>query len=263
MRTKNFNINKIVFLLSLIFIFLLYNNLSAQSDTTSNAEDSIIYVYEEPLVVKQTVQKQEVIFNRWFLEMGVGLYNYSTYNYLCNNFADYESRIKSVDKPTWSNTGFVRVRYLIKKNTFVSFGLSAAQKNESFNVAGAAIHSNNYYRYIDLRWGAGYWWGRQHKHISVMMSVEILTSKLVEKYGYTINYLSPYSTISLKEAGRDSQYLVSGRAGVKVIFFNNRRYKFFVEPYSQANINSTLKYKDNYFLQYWIKGVEVGFMVAL
>jgi hypothetical protein len=92
---------------------------------------------------------------------------------------------------------------------------------------------------------------------------KIIISKLLLSQGNTLDYSDFSKVLTNAEAKRDASLVLSGKLGLKLVFFNDKRIIFFFEPYTRGNFTSVLNYKKNYYLLRWANGLDYGFIYVL
>ncbi len=260
------NKNRVILVLSFVMFF---NGAIAQQDSlnTGNEEDSIVYIYEPPVLINRTVTKKEEIFNHWFFELTGSVFTHSNAHRICTECSEFKSEIKKSIQPKMGHGTGANLMYMPpgKINLIYSFGISYASFHENFkhlNANAVLIKSQNKYNYLDLNLGFGYWAFRKRK-ISFIINGKLIGSRLMLNQGNTLGYSNFSTVLDVNTTNRDANYVLSGKVGVKVLLFNNKRIKFFMEPFTRFNMTSVLKYKANYYLDRWGKGVEVGLIYVL
>ncbi|HVD98076.1 MAG TPA: hypothetical protein VNB90_07705 [Cytophagaceae bacterium] len=262
------NDNKILRKLYLTLFIALISIVSyAQQDSTLAEEDSVVYIYEDPVVVRRAITQEENIYKHWFLELYGASFLYKNRHCLCEDLANYKAELRKVAKPL-PGFGFgIGLRYNPsgKKITF-SAGLASSSFRESFKHSDSLsgnINRKNIYQYLDLSTGVGYWLFRKSK-ISLIPNVDLLLSRLLSnKDNKELDYSNPTLVLNSSDAHRDARWILGGQAALKFLFFNNRSIKLMLEPYMRMNFTSTLEYKDNYFLQRWTYGARLGLLYVL
>jgi hypothetical protein len=248
------------FLCTLIILLLSICFSNAQSDSTSAEEedDSVVYIYETPLIIKQTVEQKEEIYQKWFFELGGSGFKFTNDHLLCNQFTSYKNTIEQCTKPIGGYTIGGTLIYN-PKNISYSLGASYSSYLERFSkTSDSIVKGINQYNYIDLSGNLGIWIFRKQKYVSLLVNGGVMLSRLVSSKGYTIDYVDLTKVITDKSAGRDALWVGSTKFGLKMIFLNNKPIKIFIEPYTRVNFTSVLSYKDNYYLRRWAYGVQAG-----
>jgi hypothetical protein len=261
-------ISKFNLITVLIVLFLQSYLLFAQkdSDTINSDEDSIVYVYEAPLIIKKNITHKEEVYNSWFLDFFASSFSHSNVHRLCAACSDYKKEIGKSVNPVLDYGMGATITYLPEKRKILfATGLNYSSFHENFKHqkdSTGIITSKNKYNYLDLNIGMGYWFLRKKK-ISFIVNGKIIISKLLLSQGNTLDYSDFSNVLSNAEAKRDANWLLSGKLGLKMIFFNDKRMKIFVEPFTRTNFTSVLSYKKNYYLMRWAKGLEFGLMYVL
>ncbi len=252
----------------IVWILICSSNGFAQKKSSDviSEEDSIVYIYEKPYVVNQTITQKEDFFNHWFIQVSGSEFSYKNFHRICGECSEYKSEIKKSIHTSISYAMGVNLMYVPSKvNLVYSLGISYTSFHENFehkNDSSFIIKAKNEYNYLDLNLGLGYWIFRK-RAISFMLAGELIGSKLTVSRGKTLDYTDVFKVLDNSVANRDAGWVLSGKAGIKAIFFNDRRVKFFIEPFTRFNMTSALKYKKNYYLDRWVNGLEVGLIYVL
>jgi|GEM_PF-3897726 len=243
----------------LVIISVFPLTICAQSDTLSSVpeEDSVVYVYEDPVIIKQTITKKEEVFQKWFLDITAAVFQYSDDHLLCSQFTGYKNIITQCTKPSG---GFSAGGKLMYNSGILNYsaGFSWTTYTEKFQYINNNINGTNKYSYVDLNSNIGMWLFRKKKYVSLMPNGGLILSRLMQDQGYTISYTDLSQVITNKAAGRDADWVGSAQAGLKIIFLNNMPVKIYIEPYTRVNFTSTLYYKENYYLRRWACGIQAG-----
>jgi len=248
----------------LIFCFFYFISQSAISQKGLDSldinleQDSIVYIEKAPVIIQRTIEEEEVVFNNWYVDVSVGSFMHSNYHSICSNFNAYKSAMNHQFKPILGNGLGLNIMYRPERsNILFSVGVSTTHFKEKYSKDSATFKSKNKYDYVDVRIGAGYWFSRK-KNISLLVAVSLVTSKLINQAGTTLDYVDPTKEYRLEEINRSADWVLSGKLGTKIIFLNNKRLKFYIEPFSQVNFTSILRYNLNYYQRRWGNGVNLG-----
>ena len=244
--------------LTILLLFVYFSDAQTDSTSVEEDEDSVVYVYEDPLIIKKTIEQKEEIYQKWFFELGGSGFKFTNDHLLCNQFTSYKNTIEQCTKPIGGYTLGGTLIYN-PKNISYSLGASYSSYLERFSkTSDSIVKGINQYNYIDLSGNLGIWIFRKQKYVSFMLSGGLMISRLINSKGYTIDYLDLTKVITDKNAGRDAEWVGSTKFGLKMIFLNNMPVKIFIEPYTRVNFTSVLSYKDNYYLRRWAYGVQAG-----
>jgi hypothetical protein len=255
---------KFFFIVNLLFIL---NYANAQNDSINYDEDSIVYVYEDPVTIRKIVKYEETLYRNWFLELSGFYFKFSNFHNICEKCGEYKSAITKSLYPILSNGIGITLSNVSKnRNIVYLMGISYSSYHEIFKYIegnNLIIRTNNLYNYIDLNMGMGYWLLRKKMKVSILMNGFIISSELIRKSGYTLDYNDVRSVLDIKRANRDASLVLGGKVGFKIIVLNDQRIKLYVEPFSKVNFTSVLKYTQNYYLRRWSTGISFGIIYTL
>lgn len=254
-----------VFLIFCIFFSSEY--AKGQQDSIQVVEeDSVVYVYEPPVVIQKTVHQKEEVYDNWFLEFSASSFIHSNKHVLCEECYPYVKRIGESIKPIFGKNVGLKIVYKSNQSKIIySLGISYtsfAEKFEHTDDSFKTVKSLNKYNYVDFKLGTGYWINRKG-NISFIVNGDLIFSKLVKRAGYTFDYFELSKPITVKDANREAAWVLGGRLGFKAVFFNNKRIKIFIEPYTQVNFTSVLRYRAHYYQRRWANGLGAGIIYVL
>ncbi len=228
------------------------------STNVNTEEDSIVYIDVTPVIIKKTIEEEEVIFNNWYLDASMGTFLHSNKHCVCTDFVEYKNAINKQIEPILGNTFNLNLMYRPKKSNLIFLvGFSTSHFKDRYTEDSSNLISKNKYNYADVRIGSGYWVNRKKK-VSLLVSFSFITSRLLNQMGTTLDYKDPLKEYTLVEADRSADWVLSGKLGAKIIFLTNKQMKLFIEPYSQVNFTSVLKYKAHYYQRRWGNGLNLG-----
>ena len=113
-----------------------------------------------------------------------------------------------------------------KVNIVYTLGISYTSFHENFEHKDDSSFNFNATNYLGLNLGLGYWILRK-RTISFIIAGELIGSKLTVSWGKTLDYTDLLKVLDNSLANRDASWVLSEKAGIKAIFLNNRRVKFF------------------------------------
>ena len=215
-----------------VWMLLYSSNVFSQKKSLDavSEEDSIVYIYEKPYVISQTITQKEDFFNRWFIQVSGSAFGYKNYHKICGECSGYKSEIKKSIHPRISYGMGVNVMYIpTKVNIVYILGISYISFYENFehkDDSSFIINAKNKYNYLDLNLGLGYWILRK-RTISFIIAGELIGSKLTVSWGKTLDYTDLLKVLDNSLANRDASWVLSEKAGIKAIFFKQSSCEIF------------------------------------
>lgn len=228
----------------------------------AQAEDSIVYVYEPPVVLEKSVRTEVTHYTPWFLTASTSVLTHKNFHRVCEDFSEYKNQITNAVHPTLGTGVSVSLGHLNKgQKTYWLAGAGFSSYKESFKTDSTVV--SNEFSYSNISLGIGKWFFRKSNFFSLQVESQIEYSSLINSSGATLDYLKPEKVVSVTDAARESSSMVNGVLEIKMIFFNHKRVKLFLAPHTKVNFTSVLKYKPNYYECRWVHGAGLGLLFGL